>query len=116
MPGPTISHAARFALCRFEASIQFVQHIDEIVGIVGLALVAAYFRPHGVHSAWELPGTAWLFLTIGTGVTMGTLIVGIVGLNELVMPVVLRWGLIRAGEARAPAPSPDGSVAKAEPH
>lgn len=34
------------------------------------------------------------------GRAAAALIVGIVGINELVMPAVLRWGLVRIGEAR----------------
>lgn len=44
--------------------------IEELAGVAGLAAVAAYFRPE-VEGTWQLPGTAWLLLTVGLGATMG---------------------------------------------
>jgi Kef-type K+ transport system membrane component KefB len=51
-----------------------VLHLDEIVGVAGLAVLAAYFRPPGVEAHWTLPGTAWLFLTVGMGATLGAVL------------------------------------------
>ncbi|HUQ03182.1 MAG TPA: hypothetical protein VM261_11855 [Kofleriaceae bacterium] len=47
--------------------------LDEIVGVVGLLFVAAYFRPAGA-AGWAIPGSAWLFVAIGLGVVVGILI------------------------------------------
>jgi hypothetical protein len=47
--------------------------LDEIVGVLGLLFVAAYFRPSGA-AGWQIPGTAWIFVTIGLGVVVGVLI------------------------------------------
>jgi Kef-type K+ transport system membrane component KefB len=47
--------------------------LDEIVGIVGLLFLTAYFRGDS-GSAWHLPGTAWLFVAVGLGVVIGVLI------------------------------------------
>ena len=47
--------------------------LDEIVGVVGLLFVAAYFRPTGA-AGWQIPGTAWVFVSIGLGVVVGVLI------------------------------------------
>jgi hypothetical protein len=47
-----------------------VIRIEELAGVAGLAFVAAYFRP-AVEGSWQLPGTAWLLLTLGLGVTVG---------------------------------------------
>lgn len=47
--------------------------LDEIVGIVGLLFLMAYFRGDD-GSAWQLPGTAWLFVAVGLGVVIGVLI------------------------------------------
>jgi len=44
--------------------------LEELAGIVGLAIVAAYFRPKG-DVTWQLPGTAWLLMTLGVGVALG---------------------------------------------
>lgn len=49
--------------------------LDEIVGVVGLLFVAAYFRP---QVGWPLPGTAWVFISIGLGVVIGVLIFAMV--------------------------------------
>src|SRR5262249_54539306 len=50
-----------------------VSQLDEIVGVVGLLFVAAYFRPSGAVG-WQIPGTAWVFVSIGLGVVVGVLI------------------------------------------
>lgn len=47
--------------------------LEELAGIVGLAFIAAYFRPQGDAVGWQLPGTAWLFLTVGLGAVIGVL-------------------------------------------
>jgi Kef-type K+ transport system membrane component KefB len=54
-------------------ALRHLVRIEELAGIVGLTVVAAYFRPH-TPAAWQLPGTAWLFLTIGFGVFVGALV------------------------------------------
>lgn len=51
--------------------------LDEIVGVVGLLFVAAYFRPE-TGAGWQIPGTAWVFVTIGLGVVVGVLIFAMV--------------------------------------
>jgi hypothetical protein len=51
--------------------------LDEIVGVIGLLFVAAYFRPD-VAVGWQLPGTAWVFVSIGLGVVIGVVIFAIV--------------------------------------
>jgi Kef-type K+ transport system membrane component KefB len=51
-----------------------VHHLDELAGVVGLAIIAAYFRPSDLAQQWALPGTAWLFVTLGMGVTLGALL------------------------------------------
>lgn len=47
-----------------------VLRLEELAGIVGLAVVTAYFRPK-LDVSWHLPGAAWLLLTIGLGATLG---------------------------------------------
>ena len=49
-----------------------VARIEELAGVLGLAAVAAYFRPHA-DVGWQLPGTAWLLVTVGLGATLGLL-------------------------------------------
>ena len=50
--------------------------LEQLAGFVGLLLVAAYFRPHDTSIAWLLPGTAWLFITVGMGTMLGAVIWG----------------------------------------
>lgn len=47
--------------------------LEELAGIAGLMLVAAYFRPTS-DATWQLPGTAWLFLTLGMGFVLGAVV------------------------------------------
>ena len=60
-------------------SVAFVDHVvrlEELAGIVGLLVIAAYFRPRE-DATWQLPGTGWLLLTLGLGVTVGLVIYAI---------------------------------------
>ena len=50
--------------------------LEQLAGFIGLLLVAAYFRPQDGSVTWQLPGTAWLFITLGMGTTVGALIWG----------------------------------------
>lgn len=52
----------------------FASELDEIAGILGLALLAAYFRPRFLVATWAIPGTAWLFVTLGMGLAIGTVV------------------------------------------
>jgi hypothetical protein len=47
---------------------------EQLAGVLGLALISAYFRPPGAAVAWHLPGTAWLFISVGIGTTMGVVV------------------------------------------
>ena len=46
--------------------------LDELVGVIGLLFITAYFRES--TTAWQLPDTAWVFVSLGLGVTVGVLI------------------------------------------
>jgi hypothetical protein len=50
--------------------------LEQLAGFVGLLVVAAYFRPQDSSVAWRLPGTAWLFITLGMGTMIGAVIWG----------------------------------------
>ena len=68
-----------------EASIERIRtviQLEELAAVLGLMLVAAYFRSAAFFAAWQLPGTAWLFITIGMGATMGAVIYPILGKIE----------------------------------
>jgi Kef-type K+ transport system membrane component KefB len=51
-----------------------ILRLEEVAGVLGLALVAAFFRPHGPDISWQLPGTAWFLVTIGMGSVLGILV------------------------------------------
>ncbi|MEO7144589.1 MAG: hypothetical protein ABI165_13915 [Bryobacteraceae bacterium] len=56
-----------------------IVQLEQLAGVAGLTFVAAYFRPQGAAVAWQLPGTAWLFITLGMGTTMGAVIAATLG-------------------------------------
>jgi hypothetical protein len=47
--------------------------LDEIVGVIGLVFITAYFR-EDVSGTWQVPDTAWVFISLGLGVSIGVLI------------------------------------------
>lgn len=47
--------------------------LDELVSIVGLLFITAYFRDT-TSTTWSLPDTAWIFVSLGLGVAVGVLI------------------------------------------
>jgi hypothetical protein len=57
------------------AAVSSVVRLEEVGGIAVLLLIPAFFRAQDV--AWELPGTAWLLLTLGAGVASGILVYAI---------------------------------------
>jgi hypothetical protein len=54
-----------------------VIRLEELAGIIGLAFVAAFFRPQGASVSWQLPGTAWVLMTLGLGAAAGLLVYAI---------------------------------------
>ena len=65
--------------------------LDEIVGVIGLLFLTAYFR-EATDSTWQLPDTAWVFVSLGLGVTIGVLVLAMVrlpGANAEFLAVVL---------------------------
>ncbi len=51
-----------------------VYSLDDIVGVLGLACLGAFFRPPGAGLVWQLPGMGWLFVTIGVGSVLGLVV------------------------------------------
>jgi Kef-type K+ transport system membrane component KefB len=51
--------------------------LDEIVGVIGLVFITAYFRDDS-SGTWQLPDTAWIFVSLGLGVAIGVLIFAMV--------------------------------------
>jgi Kef-type K+ transport system membrane component KefB len=48
-----------------------VTSLNDVAGVVVLALMCAFFRPTDELSAWKLPHVAWLFVTLGLGGVLG---------------------------------------------
>ncbi|HEY6040268.1 MAG TPA: hypothetical protein VIV58_38555 [Kofleriaceae bacterium] len=48
--------------------------LDELVGVIGLLFITAYFRDDAGATTWQLPNTAWVFVSLGLGVAIGVLI------------------------------------------
>ncbi len=51
--------------------------LDELVGVIGLLFITSYFRDDTV-TAWQIPSTAWVFVSLGLGVAIGMLIFAMV--------------------------------------
>jgi Kef-type K+ transport system membrane component KefB len=47
--------------------------LDEMVGVIGLVFITAFFRSDA-GGTWQLPETAWVFVSLGLGVAIGVLI------------------------------------------
>jgi hypothetical protein len=48
--------------------------LQEGCAMIGLVLVAAFWRPTGHEVGWQLPAFAWIFVTIGMGTALGAVI------------------------------------------
>lgn len=49
-------------------------HLQEGCAMLGLILLAAFWRPQGDQVGWQLPAIAWIFVTIGMGTALGAVI------------------------------------------
>lgn len=54
-----------------ERRLTRVVQLEQLVAVVALALIAAFFRPTGALVGWQLPGMAWLFVTLGLSAVLG---------------------------------------------
>ncbi len=54
-----------------------LSQLDEIVGVIGLVFITAYFRDDSAGT-WHIPDTAWIFVSLGLGVAIGVLIFAMV--------------------------------------
>ncbi len=68
---------ARGALRMSADRVASIVTLEQLAGFIGLLIVAAYFRPQDNSVAWHLPGTAWLFITVGMGTMIGGVIWGV---------------------------------------
>jgi hypothetical protein len=51
--------------------------LQEGCAMIGLVLVAAFWRPTGHEVGWQLPAFAWIFVTLGMGTALGAVIYGV---------------------------------------
>ncbi len=51
--------------------------LDELIGVIGLLFITAYFRG-ATETTWQIPNTAWVFVSLGLGVAIGVLIFAMV--------------------------------------
>ena len=77
----TAYHAPSFLQARNARSevdrVASITTLEQLAGFIGLLIVAAFFRPPDNSVGWQhLPGTAWLFITLGMGTMIGGVIWG----------------------------------------
>jgi Kef-type K+ transport system membrane component KefB len=70
-----VSSTRSFQSDESKSVVARVIRLEELAGVVGLLFVAAFFRPQS--ASWQMPGTAWVLLTIGLGATTGLLVYAI---------------------------------------
>jgi hypothetical protein len=58
------------------SAIHAISLLDDIAAVVALLFLGAYLRPD--DTGWALPGTAWLFVALGLGMTLGIVVYAIV--------------------------------------
>jgi len=81
--GATSSRTTALLLAGRGASLRSVRRVaqllelEQLAAVVGLLVVAAYFRPPDESVAWQLPGTAWLFITVGLATALGATVYGV---------------------------------------
>jgi hypothetical protein len=69
--------------------------LEDAAAVLGLAVVAAYFRPKASAASWQLPGTAWLFLTLGLGMATGLIMYTLLRLAKRAAdPLIVTLGAI----------------------
>ncbi|MBP7292129.1 MAG: hypothetical protein KBB21_36220 [Nannocystaceae bacterium] len=76
----TLRYGARRATREARRALVLLANLDELAALVGLAFLNAYFRPSGASVTWQLPHTAWLFVTFGLGLVVGVVIYAILRL------------------------------------
>jgi hypothetical protein len=51
-----------------------VSSLDDLAAVFALTFLGAFFRPGGQAVLWKIPATAWLFMTLGVGATIGIVV------------------------------------------
>lgn len=70
----TLRFGARRASPEAQRSLVQLANLDELAALVGLAFLNAYFRPSGLSVTWQIPSTAWLFVTFGLALMLGLVV------------------------------------------
>ena len=66
--------AAKSVAAPVRRALAQLTSLEELIGLLGLGLLTAYFRP---ASSWTLPETAWLFITFGLPAVVGCVVYAI---------------------------------------
>jgi len=91
----TLRYGARRASEEARSRLVALASLDELAGLVGLAFLNAYFRPTGAMVTWQLPNTAWLFVTFGLAFVVGFVVYAILRLpNTTTEAVALLLGSV----------------------
>lgn len=54
--------------------LQRIIELEQLAGVVGLFLICVFYRPPDALVGWQLPGPAWVFITLGMGTALGLLL------------------------------------------
>ncbi len=91
----TLRYGARRTSEDAKSRLVALASLDELAGLVGLAFLNAYFRPTGSLVTWQLPNTAWLFVTFGLAFVVGFVVYAILRLpNSTTEGVALLLGSV----------------------
>ena len=73
LTAPTV---ARMCTPESQASqvLKRISSLDDLAAVFALTFLGAFFRPGGQEVLWRIPSTAWLFMTLGVGGTVGIVV------------------------------------------
>jgi hypothetical protein len=84
-----------------------VAQLQEGAAMIGLVLLAAFFRPQGPEVGWQLPAIAWMFVTLGMGTALGAVIYAVLETFKTTAEVTLLMAAAEPVPAAEPAPAPE---------
>lgn len=53
--------------------------LEELAALLGIVVIAAFFRPTGIELGWQLPSVGWVFVTIGIGTALSVVVFALLG-------------------------------------
>jgi Kef-type K+ transport system membrane component KefB len=71
LSAPSTERLARAATPRAAELVRTVGLLDDAVGVVAFACLAAWLRPTADASGWSLPEVGWVFVTFGMATVLG---------------------------------------------